>query len=404
MRLPAGRPQLGRRASNAAAVLALVGLLAAGLVTYSLMRNPLPLPQRAHPAADVTASPNARILASPTPPAALARTEEATAKGSLAYARSGELYVQTGSSPVQITTSKSGSVASWPVWSPDGQWIYYIDTRLTNGWWYDPDSGGIEYYLLTYPVLARVHPDGTGGQDVRSGLIAYRGRQTFFWIAHPSISPDGATMAVISDGPTDPGVSDDLLRFIDLRTGSFLNTPWLRDVSPFGHSDPAYSPDGKEVAYVMENRVGNEGSPSIWLYDTAGKTSIELASGYRNPSWSPDGKYLAVTKSGISKPDVAIIDASSGKVMGQITSDGLSWAPVWSPQGDAILYSHLTGSVTELRMAYVSLTGDQLWYRGEPNLIDYGRLDSGSAVAWYIPPTPVASASASAAASGSVAP
>ena len=91
---------------------------------------------------------------------------------------------------------------------------------------------------------------------------------------------------------------------------------------------------------------------------------------------------------------MAIIDASSGQLVGQITSDGLSWAPVWSPDGDAIIYSHLAGSVTELRMAYVSMTGGQLWYQNESNLIDYQGLDSGSAAAWYIPPKPAASGSA----------
>jgi Tol biopolymer transport system component len=371
-----------------------VGLLAVSLVTYSLVLNPLPLPQRAEPTANAIATPGVPIPPTSTPSGVVGARGTVAIRGSVAYVKSGEVFVQTGTRAVQITTSVAGSVASAPVWSPDGQWVYYIDTRLTTGSWLDPDEGGIEDFLLTYPVLCRVAPDGTGEQDIKNGLITYRNRETFFWMIHPSISPDGTTVALISDGPTEPGVSDDLLRFIDLQTGSFLNTPRLRDFSPYGQSDPTYSPDGKTVAYVTEARKGNVGDPGLWLYDTTDKTARQVASGYRNPSWSPDGKYLAVAKSGVAKPDVAIIDASSGQLVGQITSDGLSWAPVWSPDGDAIIYSHLAGSVTELRMAYVSMTGGQLWYQNESNLIDYQGLDSGSAAAWYIPPKPAASGSA----------
>jgi Tol biopolymer transport system component len=379
--------QLGGGASSVASILSLVGLIAAGLLTFSLIQNPVPLPERAQSTAGASVTPYTGLLSSSKPSGGIVGGGKVSPSGSVAYARDGNLYVQTGTKVVEVVASQNGSVASQPTWSPDGSWLYYIDSRPTHGWWLNPNEAGYDYYLLPVPVLARVRPDGIGQQDIRSGLIQKRNLTSFFWITHPSISPDGLTAAVISDGPTDPGFYDNVLRFIDIGSGSFRNTPVLHEVSPFGHSDPAYSPDGKQVAYVMETRYGNAGDPSLWLYDVASKTSAYLATGYRNPSWSPDGKYIAVTKSGASKPDIAIIDASTGKQIGQITSDGQSWAPVWSPAGDALIYMHLNGSTAGLRMVYVSVTDGQLWFQAETNLIDILGLDSGSAPAWYTPPS-----------------
>jgi len=303
----------------------------------------------------------------------------------LVYAKSGILYVQTGANTVQITTPYQGSLASDPAWSPDGNWVYYIDTRLTHGYWYDPDDGDIEPYDLTYPVLCRIHPDGTGEEDVKSSLIRRDGRETFFWMRQPSISPDGSTVTMISDGPTDPGVSDAVLSFLSIGTGAFENTPDLEENRPLGHGNPAYSPDGKTVAYVEEGRNGSQGDPTIWLYSVATRTARPLARGYRDPSWSPDGRFLAVTRGGPSRPDIAVLDASSGALIGQVTSDSESWSPVWSPAGDTILYMHLDGATTTLQMVQVSVSASQLSYVGVPNLMDYSGIDPGTRVAWYIP-------------------
>jgi Tol biopolymer transport system component len=399
LRLPEWQP--GRGASNLASMLSLVGLIAAGVLTFSLIQNPVPLPQSAQPTSGASVTPYTGLLSS-KPSGGVVSGGKVSPLGSVAYARGGNIYVQTGTKVVEVVASRNGSVASQPTWSPDGAWLYYIDSRPIHGWWLNPNEAGYDYYLLPIPVLARVRPDGIGQQDIVSGILQKRNLTSFYWITHPSISPDGQVAAVITDGPKEPGFYDNVLRFINIGTGSFMNTPLLHEVSPFGHSDPAFSPDGKQVAYVMETRYGNEGDPSLWLYDVASKTSAYLATGYRNPSWSPDGKYIAVTKSGAWKPDIAIIDASTGKQVGQITSDGQSWAPVWSQAGDALIYMHLDGSTALLRMVYLSVTDGQLWFQAETNLIDILGLDSGSAPAWTIPasarpkPTPTPSPTPSA--------
>ncbi len=372
--------------------LSLAGLIVAGLVTWQLYRNPIPvLPGRA--------AGTASTAPSLTPGSSGAVVERISVPGMIAYVREGGVWVQTGTSAKQITTSVEGSEASAPAWSGDGKWIYYIDTRITKGQWYNPNVGGyLSDYTLKYPVLCRVRPDGSDRKDILSGLIKQGSLKTFYWLRQPSIAPDGRTAAVISAGPQPPGFADTLVHLVSLGSGTLQPALPLRENHPFGHADPTYSPSGSLIAYVMEGRSGNNGAPSIWVYDASKGTARRLASGYRGPSWSPDGKYLAATKVSGQKLDIVVLDVKSGKQVGQVTTDGVSWAPVWSPAGDEIVYMSLHDGIVDLNMVHLSQTGGQFAFTVEPNLIDYSDLDGGSRAAWYIPPEeaiPTATASPS---------
>ena len=46
-----------------------------------------------------------------------------------------------------------------------------------------------------------------------------------------------------------------------------------------------------------------------------------------------------------------ILDAPRGRELLRVTNDDASWAPVWSPAGDAIAFLHLDGQIVDLRMA-----------------------------------------------------
>jgi Tol biopolymer transport system component len=83
--------------------------------------------------------------------------------------------------------------------------------------------------------------------------------------------------------------------------------------------------------------------------------------------------------------DVAVVDASTDAQVGQITSDGRSWAPVWSPRGDQLAYMHQTGSTVDLYVAGVSHSGSTLTFDPAERLIGYSGLDGGSPVAWFVP-------------------
>ena len=78
-------------------------------------------------------------------------------QGSLVYVKAGNLWIQSGNTPRELTTTGRDSQ---PTWSPDGTWIYFVETRETNGRF--PAEGVVKNYDLKYPILTRIHPDGTG--------------------------------------------------------------------------------------------------------------------------------------------------------------------------------------------------------------------------------------------------
>ncbi len=88
------------------------------------------------------------------------------------------------------------------------------------------------------------------------------------------------------------------------------------------------------------------------------------APGYMQPSWSPDGRWVAVTRTSPLGTDVAILDARNGSEVLRLTNDGRSWAPVWSPKGDSIVYMHIEGLIVDLKM--IGLTGNGPTWTADP--------------------------------------
>lgn len=388
---PPVRRSIGGGQRNVAPLLSFVGLLVAGLLTAGVYRSWTPTLPGTEATPSITPVPvESGHTPTPAPTQTIVTNPEIAVPGTLVYAKSGNLWAQSGTTARQLTQSVDGSQASQPAFSPDGQWIYYIDTRITPGKWYNVDNiGEVTHFTLYYPVLCRVHPDGTGKKDVLNSLIRKGSLKTFYWIRQPAVSANGTVLAIVSDGPTVPGVQDTMIHYFNLVSNRLGPALALPETSPLGLSDPEFSPDGKYLAYTMEGRSGRYGAPSIWLY--GGGSTHKLAAGMRGASWSPDGKYLAATKVVGDSLNVVVLDATSGKQVAQVTSDGASWAPVWSPDGDKLVYMHLTGAIVDLNMVYISGSGPSFTFRIEPNLTDYTGLDGQSTAAWYIPgygPTP----------------
>ncbi|MDH5832125.1 Tol-Pal system beta propeller repeat protein TolB [Luteimonas sp. M1R5S18] len=101
---------------------------------------------------------------------------------------------------------------------------------------------------------------------------------------------------------------------------------------------PAWSPDGRKLAYVSFER----GNSSIYIQDitTGGR---ELVSSFRGinsgPAFSPDGSRLALTLSRSGNPEIYVMDLGS-KALTQITNQfGIDTAPVWSPDGNSLYFT-----------------------------------------------------------------
>jgi imidazolonepropionase-like amidohydrolase/Tol biopolymer transport system component len=108
--------------------------------------------------------------------------------------------------------------------------------------------------------------------------------------------------------------------------------------------EPAFSPDGKELAFVTWND-SLTGSLCKVNLQTGKTTVLSTKKGmYRTPSWSADGKLLVYNKEGSSnimgytftvKPGIYVMPANGGKEQ-FVTDKGES--PVFNATGDRIFY------------------------------------------------------------------
>lgn len=370
--------------ASLAPILSAIGLAVAAIVTLALFTGNISTPVRGSDNnSNATAAPSNIVVANP----------QVSVKGSLVYAKAGNIWVQSGTDTHQVTSSGHDSM---PSWSPDGQWIYYVETRSGRGFW--PASGSRPvYYDMTYPVVSRVHPDGSGRQELISGLYhAGAGNQLtwFRWYRQPVVSPDGGRLALVSDAP-DPTRRDVVLQFYDLTTKQLTTAP-VGENAPLGHQDPKWRPDGKAVAFVMNGHDGSRGTPVIYVYDLTTKHARAVSGpGFMNPSWSPDGRFIAATKTSPLGTDVVILDASTGNPVLQLTNDDRSWNPTWSPAGNELVYMHLHGQIVDIRMVRLGGSAPNWSLSQQPDVTENSGIDGASQADWYIPaselPTPAPS-------------
>lgn len=353
-----------------APLLAVLGLVIIAIVSVSLLNGTLP---------NVPGGGTGGPIRTPTPSGVVITDPRANVPGTVVYAKDGNIWLQTGTKATQLTTAGSDSM---PTWSADGKWVYFIRSLDRQGRW--PVNGASRLYELSVPYLMRVRPDASDGAVVVAGTFARGAFSWTFFIRQPSLSPDGNTAAVISDGPN-PTTSDLVLKFINLKTGAITN-PRLPDIGGLGHQDPAWSPDGKSVLYVRDGRDGTRGAPVIIRYDLGTKKSTTLTGpGYIAPAWSPDGRFVAATKTDAFGTDIVILDARTGAERLRLTNDTNSFDPVWSPAGDAIAFFRVDRGVVDLELARLTGAAPNWNVADTFALTVAAGLDASSRPGWFIP-------------------
>jgi hypothetical protein len=210
---PSGpRPSVGRWL---APVLSIAGLLIIALVTLSLLNGDIPFVGTTK-GGTIGSGGNGggAVTATPAPSnVVVIPPEVVTFPGSIVYAKAGNIWVQSGKDARQLTT---GGDDSMPSWSPDGTSIYFIRTADGFGRW--PAGGVLREYQMTIPSIMQVKADGSGPPvRILNGKVTKSGRIWHAWIREPVLSPDGRTMAMVSDRP-DPSQSDVVLQLYDLVT------------------------------------------------------------------------------------------------------------------------------------------------------------------------------------------
>jgi Tol biopolymer transport system component len=366
---------------DVAPILSFVGLLIAAVLSFGLLNGQVPVPGGGNDGGGISGprrTPNPSVIFTPAPP------DRVEVRGTILFVQRDSIWSASGT---EVRRISGRAVDSMPAWSPDGSTIYYVETREREARVPVPETGRDSTYLLSYPAIMAMTSDGADRREIHDGLVPLSGGPNhayFTWLREPDVSPDGETLALISDAP-EPFAQDLTLGLLPAAGGE-VERLRLPQVAPLGHGDPDWSPDGDVIAYTLHDRDGGAGAPRIVLYDVAEGTAEPLsASGFARPSWSPDGQYLAVEETDGSGRDVVILRARDGTLVTRLTRDGGGIAPSWSPDGRQIAYLKVDGQHIDLHVLTLSDDGRFSVEEDDAITSDSG-LDANSRPAWFMPP------------------
>ena len=118
-------------------------------------------------------------------------------------------------------------------------------------------------------------------------------------------------------------------------------------------SEPAVSPDGRTVAFVS-NR---DGAPAIYLLALdrreAPPIRVRTRGPARAPAWSPDGARLAFVCQHDGQADICVVGRDGNNEQLVVGQPQEELDPVWSPDGRRLAYSLVSGRTSELRVVDV---------------------------------------------------
>jgi dipeptidyl aminopeptidase/acylaminoacyl peptidase len=275
------------------------------------------------------------------------------------------LLAMSGGDARQLTHVPLG-VAS-PVWSPDGRFIAVsadvypecgadaaCNERISTTWSDGPLKAHMADALLyrhwtswrdgtfTHTLLVGVE-DGSV-RDLTPGNfdapIFSLGGETGF-----AFAPDGRELVVVSNhDPVPARTTNADLWAIPLSPGGEPGE--AVDLTAANHAwdgSPAYSPDGRFVAFRTQRVPGYESDLfRIALYDREAKTTRILTEGFRNwvddLEWSPDGRRILFRADVEGRTPLFSLDPSSGAIEKLLTDATIdAWQP--TPDGRSIVYA-----------------------------------------------------------------
>lgn len=152
------------------------------------------------------------------------------------------------------------------------------------------------------------------------------------YVSSPAFSLDGKQIAF--SARSDSGVDSDV--FVADADGS-----GKRNITrhPSIDTSPTWSPTGRQIAFISDRSR----SPQVWAVDADGGNLVRLVSegGHcDSPNWSPDGRFVLYTWQAPTqwKHDIYVVEVATKKIF-QLTSGGASNEnPHWSPDGRHIVF------------------------------------------------------------------
>jgi TolB protein len=215
----------------------------------------------------------------------------------------------------------------YPAWSPDGRYLAYHASYLSD------------YDLYVMDVL--------NGNIQRMAFYGTHGEIQFNDEAMANWSPDGESIVFHA------GRREENYRLYITNPEGTLLEQLTQDDGDYVHA--YWSPDGSQLAYVQYEVNPNVTDGVLSIMDVEAMRSGDdsardtaLTSLVRGvfPAWSPDGSALAYVSNESGTDEIYLLDIVSGEIT-QLTFDSpffMSTTPDWTPDGRIVFSSNRRGT------------------------------------------------------------
>jgi len=188
----------------------------------------------------------------------------------------------------------------------------------------------------------------------RKGGKANRLTETPARERHPSWTPDGKALLFTSDR----GGTNDVfaLRSDDPAEPSLAKAKYFKveplAAGPEREERPKTSPDGKRFVFLA-------GLGDLWVCPIGGGAPVLLAKGPQigDPAWSPDGRWVAYAKAEKNwNTEIYVVPAEGGTPVNVTRDPDDDIQPVFSPKGDHLFFASNRGGGIRFNVHRIPLT------------------------------------------------